>query len=98
MDGMKLGQGQGRPRKVPQPPSYDDFPVRAPPEEIEQYLRAKKTQKWHYDVLTSSKAAEHHMEENILAIKSAMRRQRVQQARMMKTGLFCPSPSSLLEA
>ena len=35
MESMKLGQGQGRPRKVPQPPSYDDFPVGAPPDEIE---------------------------------------------------------------
>ena len=41
---MKLGQGQGRPRKVPQPPSFDDFPF-APLEDIEQYLKAKKTQK-----------------------------------------------------
>ena len=66
---MKLGRGRGRPRKVPQPPSYDDFPVGAPPEEIEQYLKAKKTQKWHYDILTSSKAAEHWMKENIRATK-----------------------------
>ena len=35
MDSMKLGQDWGRPRKVPQPPSYDDFHVGAPPEEIE---------------------------------------------------------------
>ena len=35
MEGMKLGQGRGRPRKVPQPPTYDDFPVGALPEEIE---------------------------------------------------------------
>ena len=35
MESMKLGQGRGRPRKVPQQPSYDDFPVGVPPEEIE---------------------------------------------------------------
>ena len=35
MESMKLGQGWGRPRKVPQPPSYDDFPFGAPPEDIE---------------------------------------------------------------
>ena len=33
MEGMKLGRGWGRPRKVPQPPSYDA--VGAPTEEIE---------------------------------------------------------------
>ena len=69
MESMKLGQGRGRPRKVLQPPSYGDFPVGAPPEEIECYLKAKKTQKWHYDILTSSKAAEHQMKENIHATK-----------------------------
>ena len=35
MDSMKLGRVWGRPRKVPQPPNYDDFPVGASPEEIE---------------------------------------------------------------
>ena len=35
MDSMKLGQDWGRPRKVPQPPSYDDFSFGAPPAEIE---------------------------------------------------------------
>ena len=35
MESMKLGWGQGRPRKVPQPPSYDNFPVGAPHEKIE---------------------------------------------------------------
>ena len=35
MESMKLGWGQERPRKVPQPPSYDDFYVGVPPEEIE---------------------------------------------------------------
>ena len=69
MESMKLGPGRERPRKVPQPPSYDDFPVGAPSEEIERYLKAKKTQKWRYDILTSSKAAEHRMKENIRATK-----------------------------
>ena len=32
---MKLGRSQERPRKAPQPPSYDDFPFGAPPEDIE---------------------------------------------------------------
>ena len=35
MESRKPGWGWGRPRKFPQPPSYDDFPVGAPPEEIE---------------------------------------------------------------
>ena len=69
MKSMKLGWGMRRPKKVPQPPSYYDFPVGAPSEEIEQYLKSKKTQKWCYDVPTSFKAAEHCMKENICATK-----------------------------
>ena len=68
MDSKKLGWGWVRSRKIPQPPSYDDFPVGAPPEE-RTIPKAKKTQKLHYDVLTSSKAVEYHMKENIHATK-----------------------------
>ena len=56
---IKLGRGCGCLHKTPQPPTYDDFLVSAPQEDINKYLKAKKTQRWWYEKLTSSSADEH---------------------------------------
>ena len=43
LKGIKLGSGCGHPRKTPQPPTYDDFPIGASQSDIDKYLKAKKT-------------------------------------------------------
>ena len=45
LQGLKLGRGRGRPGKTPEPPNYDDFPVGASQDVIDQYLKAKKMHK-----------------------------------------------------
>ena len=42
---------------------YDDFPVSAPQEDINKYLKARKTQRQWYEKLTSSSATEHRQKE-----------------------------------
>ena len=42
LQGLKLGRGHGRPRKTPEPPNYDDFPVGASQDVIDQYLKGQK--------------------------------------------------------
>ena len=64
LQGLKLGRGHGRPRKTPEPPNYDNFPVGASQDVIDQYLKAKKMQKWRYEKLTGAAAAEHRKKEN----------------------------------
>ena len=58
------GRGCGRPRKVAEPPTYEDFPVGASNEEIQKYLKAKKTQRWRYEKLSGPEASEHRQKEN----------------------------------
>ena len=62
-EGIKLGRGCRCPHKTPQPSMYDDFPVGAPQEDIDKYLKANKTQRWRYEKLTSSSATEHRQKE-----------------------------------
>ena len=64
LQGLNLGRGHGRPRKTPEPPNYDDFPVGASQDVTDQYLKAKKMQKWRYKKLTGAAAAEHCKKEN----------------------------------
>ena len=39
---------RGRPRKVLQPPSYDDCPVNASAEEMKKWQKRKNSEKWRY--------------------------------------------------
>ena len=63
LEGIKLGRGRGHPHKTLQPPTYDDFPFGASQSDIDKYLKAKKTQRWWYEKLTSSSASEHWQKE-----------------------------------
>ena len=54
---------RGRPRKVPQPPSYDDRPVNASSEEIKKWQKRKNSEKWQYEKLTSVEASDYREKE-----------------------------------
>ena len=54
---------RGRPRKVPQPPSYDDHPVNASSEEIKKWQKRKNSEKWRYEKLTSVEASDYREKE-----------------------------------
>ena len=49
-------RGRGRPRKIPQPPTYEDFPEEGTAEEKKKWKNRKKTEEWRYKKLTSSNA------------------------------------------
>ena len=48
---------------MPQLPSYDDKPFNASPAELKKWKQKKNTEKWHYEKLTSSDAAEYRERE-----------------------------------
>ena len=54
---------RGRPRKVPQPPSYDDHPVNASSEEMKKWQKCKNSEKWWYEKLTSVEANDYREKE-----------------------------------
>ena len=63
LEEIKLGRGCGHPRKTPQPPTYDNFPIGASQSDIDKYLKTKKTQRCWYKKLTSSSASKHWQKE-----------------------------------
>ena len=54
---------RGRPRKLPQPPSYDDRPVNASSEKMKIWLKCKNSEKWQYEKLTSVEANDYREKE-----------------------------------
>ena len=60
---MTVSRRRGRPRKIPLPPTYDDFPHDGSAEEKKKWQKQKNTEKWRYEKLMSSKAAEYRENE-----------------------------------
>ena len=54
---------RGRPRKIPLPPTYDDFPHDGSAEEKKKWQNQKSTEKWRYKKLMASEAAEYRENE-----------------------------------
>ena len=59
---MTVSNRRGRPRKIPLPPTYDDFPHDGCTEE-KKWQKRKNTEKWRYEKLMSSEAAEYRENE-----------------------------------
>ena len=65
MGGMKLGPGCRRPCKELIPPSMDDYPANASPEEQCKWKEAKYAAQWRYNMKTDPlKAGEYRAKEN----------------------------------
>ena len=59
-----MPRGRGRPRKILTKPDFSDFPVGGSYEEQERWFKAKKTNMWQYNILTSDQEAAYHAREN----------------------------------
>ena len=59
-----MPRGRGRPRKILTKPDFSDFPVGGSYEEQECWFKAKKTNMWWYNILTSDQEAAYHAREN----------------------------------
>ena len=59
----KPKRGQGRPRKVPVAPTYDDFPENGTAEEKKKWKLRKNAEEWRYKKLISEDAEEYHEKE-----------------------------------
>ena len=55
---------RGRPHKIVTKPDYSDFPVGGTYEEQDHWFRAKCTQMWQYNILTSDQEAAYRAREN----------------------------------
>ena len=55
---------RGRPCKIVTKPDYSDFPVGGTYEEQDHWFRAKHTQRWQYNILTSDQEAAFRAREN----------------------------------
>ena len=56
-------RARGRPRKIPLPPTYDDFPTDGTAEDKKKWQRHKNAEEWRYKKLTSSGADEYREKE-----------------------------------
>ena len=59
-----MPRGRGRPRKILTKPDFSDFPVGGSYEEQECWFKAKKTNMWQYNILTSDQEAAYCANEN----------------------------------
>ena len=65
MSSMKLGQGHGHPCKQLIPPSFDECPPDASPEEVNRWKKAKTAAEWWYKMKTDPlKSGEYRSKEN----------------------------------
>ena len=55
---------RGRPHKIVSRPDYSDFPVGGTCEEQDQWFKAKHTNMWWYNILTSDQEAAYRAKEN----------------------------------
>ena len=62
MSKLSLGKSRGRPRKVIEKPSMDDFPFEGSQEEQKHYIAKKNTEMWCYKKLTGANSAEYRRE------------------------------------
>ena len=60
---MTVSKSRERPRKMPLPPTYNDFPHDGSTEEKKKWQKWKNTEKWRYKKLMSSEAAEYRENE-----------------------------------
>ena len=75
---MTVSRRRWRPRKIPLPPTYDDFPHDGSAEEKKKWQRQKNTKRWRYKKLMSSKVAEYRENEKRRVTKHvSQRRQRL---------------------
>ena len=63
MSKLSLGKSRGRPRKVIEKPSMDDFPFEGSQEEQKRYIAKKNTEMWRYKKLTGANSAEYRKKE-----------------------------------
>ena len=59
-----MPRGRGRPHKILTKPDFSDFPVGGSYDEQECWFKAKKTNMWRYNILTSYQEAAYHAHEN----------------------------------
>ena len=62
--GVQLGRRRGRPRKLLEQPTFDDYPTDATEKEQEAWVKRKNTEMWRYKKLNSSQAAEFRKSES----------------------------------
>ena len=68
LDAVKLGGRRGRPRKLPEPPSYEDFPADGTPEEQQAWMKKKTSEHWHFKKSTGPDAADYRKQESNRAL------------------------------
>ena len=69
----KSKRGQGRPRKVPVAPTYDDFRENGTAEEKKRWKLRKNAEEWWYKKLMSEEAEEYH-EKKIMSYRIYVRK------------------------
>ena len=68
LSGVKIGGRRGRPRKQPEPPSYDDFPADGTPEEQQAWVKKKTSEHWRFKKSTGPDAADYRQQESQRAL------------------------------
>ena len=68
-------RGRGRPRKTIKEPTLDDYPQDGTESEKERWFRAKTTERWRYQKLSSEDAEEFRKKENE-RVKAAYRKRK----------------------
>lgn len=68
LGGVKIGGRRGRPRKNPEPPSYDDFPAGGTAEEQQNWIKRKTSEHWRYKQSTGPDSAVYRKKESDRAL------------------------------